>query len=98
MEPFYWLPRRRRRADLRRVARRQLLVARRNVPGDDRVLRVERTLLAIALYLPDRNGGGGRHGSDQRRRKYRRFYGAFPGRLDQGRDRKFRQRPLRACR
>ena len=58
-----------------RSARRQLLVAPGDVSGDDRVLRFEGAVLAIAVDLPDRHRGRGRNGADQLRRQCRRLYG-----------------------
>jgi hypothetical protein len=71
VEPVCRLPGRRGRADHRRAARRKLLVARRDVPRDDRVLWLERAVLAAALDVSHRHRCRRRHGSDQLRQKAR---------------------------
>src|SRR6516164_7786955 len=75
LEPFHRLPSRRGGAYRCRSARRELLAAPGDVSGDDRVLRFEGAVLAIAVDLPDRHRGRGRNGADQLRRQCRRLYG-----------------------
>jgi hypothetical protein len=90
MEPLCRLPRRRRWADRGRVARRKLLVARRNVPRDDRFLRLEGTLLAAPVDLPHWHRCGRRYGADQLGRQRRRLLRAVCRGLDQGQHGKLR--------
>jgi hypothetical protein len=47
------------------------------VSCDDRVLRFEGAVLAVALDRSDRHRGRGRNGADQLRRQCRRLYGAL---------------------
>ena len=75
LEPLHRLPCRRGGADRRRSARGQFLVAPGDVSRDNRVLRFEGAVLAVALDLPDGYGGRCRNGADQLRRQCRRLYG-----------------------